>query len=250
MNRIIVKYTYYFIVGTLGIPYFTIAQDDAKKILETSIKIYAQADTYQDLGTVTTTIETKDGKSKNQLIFRTGYNRKTGQFRFSYLEEKRTRFMILDEKCFVIWSNGKEVKSWWTLGERLTEYQRLTEPLANATGVSGTASRKIPGLLLEEPINAGWDIRQLQSPELFAIENVKEIPCYHLKANLKWMQQDNLIDIWIDIKTFLIKKLVHNPYESKIGMKVTTILEYEPQINVPIPSKYLEFNYQDCLIEK
>lgn len=246
------RYITFIFIGILCFNdyYLANAQGDAKKILETSIKTYAQSATYQDFGTVTSTIETKDGKSKSQLIFRTAYNRKTGQFRFAYLEEKRTRFMILDEKCFVIWSNGKEVKSWWTLGEHLSEHQRLTEPLANATGVSGTASRKIPGLLLAEPINAGWDIRQLQSPELFAIENVKDIPCYHLRATLKWMQQDDTIDIWIDRTTYLIKKLIHNPNESIIGMKVTKILEYDPQVNVPILSKYLEFNYQDCLIEK
>lgn len=230
---------------------FTNAQTDVQKVFDAMLKTYSEASTYQDFGTVTTLLETKPTTIKTQLIFRTAYQRSTGQFRFAYLEEKRTRFTVLDEKCHVSWSDGKLAKSYWTIGDNLSDYQHITESLEAATGVSGTASRKIPGLLLIEPIRAGWDIRSISALQMRPNERIKDIDCYHVSGQVMQMNRKIQVDLWIDQKTYLIKKIAEESGSMGDSItKSTRIFEYDAVINTPIPSKYLEFNYQDCLIEK
>lgn len=229
----------------------TYAQTDVQKVFDAMLKTYSEASTYQDFGTVTTLLETKPTTIKTQLIFRTASQRATGQFRFAYLEEKRTRFTILDEKCHVSWSDGKSTKSYWTIDNRVSEYQNITESLAAATGVSGTASRKIPGLLLTESIKAGWDIRSIGVLQMMPNEKIKDVDCYHILGQVMQTNRKIQVDLWIDQKTYLIKKIVEEG--GSMGSSISKsihIFEYDAVINAPIPSKYLEFNYQDCLLEK
>lgn len=257
-NQKIIYYTtmalskyFYICVAWIISTGFTCAQTDVQKVFDVMLKTYSEASTYQDFGTVTTLLETKQNTIKTQLIFRTAYQRSTGQFRFAYLEEKRTRFTILDEKCHVSWSDGRSTKSYWTIGNRLSDHQQITESLAAAAGVSGTASRKIPGILLIEPIRAGWDIRSLNALQMMPNERIKDIDCYHVSGQVMQMNRKIQVDLWIDPKTYLIKKITEE--SGPMGDSITKsihIFEYDAVINIPIPSKYLEFNYQDCLLEK
>lgn len=240
-------YSYAAWIISIGLTY---AQTDAQKVFDAMLKTYAEASTYQDFGTVTTLLETKQNTIKTQLIFRTAHQRATGQFRFAYLEEKRTRFTTLDEKCHVSWSDGKSTKSYWTIDNRVSEYQHIAESLAAATGVSGTTSRKIPGLLLNEPIRAGWDIRSIGDLQMMPNEQIKDADCYHVSGQVMQTNRKIQVDLWIDQKTYLIKKIVEEGSSMGTISKSTHIFEYDAIVNTPISAKYLEFNYQDCLLEK
>ncbi|QJD79340.1 hypothetical protein [Spirosoma rhododendri] len=200
-----------------------------QQILDRSIGVYRTATSYQDAGRVTTDFY-EAGRSQPRFTtvrsFQTAYYRPTRQFRFHYKTEP-TRLSITPDEMFV-WTDGPKAFRRWTI-EKWTVSESLPMLLAAATGVSGTASRKIPGLLLTEPIGAGWGVDSLTNVKLIgdAIENGH--PCYRI-SGVYW--NNKVAFLWIDKQSFLLLR-IDEGYSS--GKEKTTVsMTYQPVLNKPV----------------
>ncbi|GEM_PF-4749721 len=200
-----------------------------KQILDRTIQTYRTATSYQDVGRVTTSFY-EAGQSQPEFTtvrsFQIAYYRPTQQFRFHYKTEP-TRFSAPSDEMF-IWTEGPKAFRRWTI-EKWTTSESLPTLLGAVTGVSGTASRKIPGLLLADPIGAGWGIDSLTNVKLIgnAIENGH--PCYRI-SGVYW--KNKVAFLWIDKQSFLLSRIDEGYSTGK--EKTNVSMTYQPVLNKPV----------------
>ncbi|WP_080239732.1 hypothetical protein [Spirosoma rigui] len=227
-----------FVVLLVGMGIPTPGQTlSGNQIFKRMIRVYAEAKTYQDQGSLQTGFyqEGQTHPERNQVKkFATAYSRATGQFSFWY-ENKNRSFFDLPDK-WVIWRQDHVVHQWWSMHESLTQKQPLADALGALTGVSGTASRKIPGLLLKEPIGAGWGIDDLKNVKLLGFETQGDRSCYRLSGVLRGKDRATL---WIDQRTFLLIRVDEEHALGEEGFK--TSISYQPKINRCIPEEFFIF---------
>jgi hypothetical protein len=207
------------------------------QIFERMVRVYAEAKTYQDQGRLQTGFYKEDQiyPERTQIKqFATAYNRATGQFSFWY-ENQNESFFDLPDK-WVIWRQGDIVHQWWTLNESISQKETLADALGSVTGVSGTASRKIPGLLLSEPIGAGWGIDSLKNVRLMGTDTQSDRSCYRISGVFL---KKNVATLWIDQRTFLLIRADEEHVSGKETFK--TSISYQPAINRPIAEDALTF---------
>jgi hypothetical protein len=200
-----------------------------QQILDRSISIYRTATSYQDVGRVTTNFyEAGQSQPKFATIrtFQTAYYRPTHQFRFHYKTEPTT-FSTPSDEMFV-WTESSKAFKRWTI-EKWTVDESLPILLSSATGVSGTASRKIPGLLLTDPIGAGWGIDSLTNVKLIGSAVEKGHPCYRI-SGVYW--KNKVAFLWIDKQSFLLLRIDEGASTGKERTNVT--ITYQPILNKPV----------------
>jgi hypothetical protein len=208
-----------------------------QQIFDRMLQVYAQATTYQDSGRVTQ--DFYEPRQQNPQIrtirnFETAYDRTTGQFRFHYKVEYRLSSGVPDE--MVIWTKGDTTYRWWTIDDSTSQEESLASALAIATGVSATSSRKIPGLLLAQPMGAGWGIDSLRNIKLIGNAIQDGRPCYRL-TGIYW--KNKVAFLWVDQQSFLLLRLDEGAMTP--GKKFKTSITYQPILNKPIPSQALVF---------
>lgn len=242
----------------------TFAQTPAdQRILDRVYQTYRTAQTYRDSGIVTTRVTQKPEKKADEgiikswvrkatdcfphytghtsvLRFGTAYIRRTGQFRFNYVDTK-TEYkgvgkLMMPEDRYTIVSNGAVTKTWWTIrpNDKGVVSESLTEALATATGVSKTSSRKIPGLLLAEPIGAGWDIRGVKDWQRISDGKEAGRDCYRFKGTGYTKFKSTL---YIDKATFVVLR-IDELYDDP-STTVYTVMQYKPVLNQTIASSAL-----------
>lgn len=207
-----------------------------QQIFDRMLRVYAEATTYQDKGTVTTDFyEFGEQKLIHSRVraFETAFDRRSRRFRFRY-ETEKSFFDIPNE--MVIWSQGSNTHFWWTMDDSTSRYESLTNALAAATGVSGTSSRKIPGLLLTEPIGTGWGINSLKNIKLIGTSLQDKRPCYRLTGIYREKQ---VAFLWVDQQSFILLRLDEGDRIPKAITK--TSMTYRPVINKPVPDQALIF---------
>ncbi|WP_461128767.1 hypothetical protein [Spirosoma aerophilum] len=207
------------------------------QIFERMLRVYAEGKTYQDQGRLQTGFYKEDRVYPERIqikLFETAYNRATGQFKFGYENQNESFFDLPDKR--VIWRQGGNVHQWWTMNESISQQETLTDALGSATGVSGTSSRKIPGLLLSEPIGAGWGIDSLKNVKLMGTDTQGDRSCYRLSGVYL---KKNVATLWIDRHTFLLIRVDEEHVSGKETFK--TSISYQPVINRPIAEEALTF---------
>lgn len=80
--------------------------NSAKQILDRMVQAYAGCKSYKDSGVVKTVFIEANGTRTVEKPFTTALVR-PDHFRFEYRETKNER------NHFIIWSDGKDVKTWW-----------------------------------------------------------------------------------------------------------------------------------------
>jgi len=205
----------------------------AKQILDHMVKVYASCKSYQDFGMVRTLFILPDSNRTVEKPFTTAFVR-SGRFRFEYKEKRDNK-----EYRYLVWANGKDVRTWWDVTPGIKRLDSLGLALAGATGVSGGSARRIPDLLISEPIRAGWDIRNLRN--LKRVEDVKaENADYYRIQGETGINGQGPVILWIDKATFLVRKL---DQQNKFGnFRTEDMTIYEPVVNGEIPDKMLEFD--------
>ena len=209
-----------------------------QQIFDRMLRVYAKATTYQDKGTVTTDFYEFGQEKPNYTRlrnFETAFDRRSRRFRFRYETQNSSFFDLPNE--MVVWSQGSNTHLWWTMDNApASRMETLTDALATATGVSGTSSRKIPGLLLTEPIGAGWGIDSLKNIKLIGTDFQGKRSCYRLSGIYG---KNQVAFLWVDQQSFLLLRLDEGLPIPKAITK--TSMTYRPILNRPIPGQALVF---------
>lgn len=236
-----------------------------KQILDRVYQTYRTAQTYQDSGTVTTHFIKKSEKKEEKGIFKqlveqafdnlpqykghtsllqfqTAYVRASGQFRFNYWngqtvhKDSNMPFTKTPKQCYTIVCNGKITRKWWDVmpKEKGAIDESLASALAAATGVSGTSSRKIPGLLLPESIGAGWDIKDVNDWKRISEAKQTGRVCYRFKGTAYVKRR---VILYVDKATYLVLRIDE---ASEIPTaNVYAVMQFKPVLNQPVVSSAL-----------
>jgi len=206
------------------------------KILLMMKKVYAGCRSYRDTGVVRTASVTEESRFGGETPFTTAFVR-PGPFRFEFTD---TGLGDRSSKV-ILWWNGAEVHSWWDAqpGERLSE--SLQQALDAASGISGGASLRIPGLLLPSIVGAG---APLVGPERSSDADDRGVACFRIvgksratpytqtTGSITVTVQDETVTLWIDQATFLLRKVEDVKTLSTYRMTRTTT--YTPELDVDL----------------
>jgi hypothetical protein len=203
----------------------------ADQILNRVAEVYSRCRSYRDSGIVKTVFIQSWGKHTVEKVFRTAFVR-PDQFRFEYYEKGEP----LDR--FVIWGQGDKARTWWGIEPGIHDARTVGCALAAATGVSGGSARRIPGLLLAERIEAGWDIRRLKSLKRLDDSKLRGADCFRVQGATSTSHPDPVI-LWISRTTFLIRRIDESTKFDDFRTEDTTT--YEPRIDTEIPVNLLDF---------
>jgi len=184
------------------------------------------------------------GSFGTRVPFATAFVR-GGPFRFQFtdlgLGERESRF--------ILWAEGDAVRVWWEAqgGERRAA--SLREALDAASGISAGASLRVPGLLLPDAVGEGLF---LSAPERLGDEDERGVACFRLRGGGRQTPypsspgtgtitvENEIVTVWIDRATFLLRKVEERRTLSTYGSVTTTT--YEPELDVEIPAGQLAFD--------
>ena len=203
----------------------------AAQILGRVAEVYAHCKSYRDSGVVTTVFIQRWGNRTVEKPFTTAFVR-PDRFRFEYSVEGQP----MDR--FVIWAQGETVRTWWGIEPGVHDERTLGVALASATGVSGGSSRRIPGLLLAERVEAGWDIKRLANLARLSDSMLRGADCVRLRGETYTPGGDPVV-LWIAKSTFLIRRIDQTSKFDDFRTEESTT--YEPRIDTDIPANLLEF---------
>jgi RNA polymerase sigma factor (sigma-70 family) len=200
----------------------------AQQIVDRMLKLYSDCKSYLDSGTVKTLFVENGGKRTVEEPFTTAFER-PDRFRFEYKETIGDRQMR-----FIIWSNAKQVQTWWDVKPGIDKPESLDLPLGGAAGVSGNSSLNIPQLLL--PDKMGWRRLALTEPKRAEDGKLDKVECYRVEGKYG----GNPITIWIDKKSYLVRRIDEEAMFDNFRTEQTTT--YDPTIDEKITDKMLEFD--------
>lgn len=206
-----------------------VASLSADQILGRVAEVYSQCRSYRDSGLVTTVFFSNWGKRTVEKPFKTAFVR-PDRFRFEYSENGEPW------DRYVIWRQGETVRTWWGIDPGVHDAPSLGAALAAATGVSSGSARRIPGLLLAERIEAGWDIRRLRNLKRLNDARLREADCILVQGE---KGSDEPVTLWIAKKTFLIRRIDEANKFSDFRTEETTT--YEPRIDTDVAPTLLDF---------
>lgn len=241
-----------FAVGLLLHPAAGVALDaggegepDAIQILMRMKKVYAGCRSYRDTGEVRTRGVIEGGSFASSVPFATAFVR-PGPFRFQFTD----RGIGERESLFIVWADGgSEVLAWWDASPGVRRASSLQEALEAASGISGGASIRVPGLLLPRVVGAGV---LLVGPVRLEDDVDRGVWCYRVRGKSRETPyqrtagtvsvtvEDEAITLWIDRATLLLRKVEEDATLSTYRSFSTTT--YEPEIDVDVPAGQLAFD--------
>ena len=148
----------------------------AAEILKASAQVYARCTTYQDEGTVTSVFKSKDFDHKGEKHFTTAFSRANG-FRFEFWEKDVADVF----RRFVVAKAGSEVKSWWSLDQKVRTNPSLADALSTATGISGGAAYTVPSTLAAEGAWKGQTWTTVGGAVRVEDKNLDGAPCFRIQ---------------------------------------------------------------------
>jgi hypothetical protein len=228
----------------------------ADEILERMAKVYANCESYQDSGCVTTVFVHADGQRTDQRPFSTAFVR-SGRFRFEF----QSYFHGHRWDRYIVWANGADVRRWWDIQPGVSQEQSLSLALAAATGVSGSSAHTVPALLMPDSIG-GRRLTDLTQLELLGEAMLGEVECLRIQGKLlmnidpaeRERRRQQIMKVtgkdmgtpergpetlWIDKATFLLRRIdVQTQFES---FRTDSVTIYEPLLDVAIAENQLRF---------
>lgn len=201
-----------------------------KQILDRSISVYRSATSYQDIGrAVGASYKLPQSTPEHTTTrdFQTAYYRPTQLFRFHY-KTANSPFLLSDE--LFIWTDGGKAYQWWNIQKKIIRQESVDTALWAATGISGTASRKIPGLLLNAVTEAGWGIDSMKNVKLLGSGIQNKRACYRLSGSYR---KNQVAFLWVDKESFLLLRV--DDWIRISDKRIVMSLTYQPLLNKPVP---------------
>lgn len=204
----------------------------AKQIVDRMAKAYSDCKSYRDTGGVKTLfVDQGNGNRTVERLFTTAFVR-PDRFRFEFKDSGNAN---MQGRRYIVWSNGKNVQTWWDIKPGIETPESLNLAVAGATGVSGSSAHTIPALLLPDEVGGRklTDITELKRTEDGAVANVE---CFRVAGKFG----DESITVWIDKQSYLVRRIDEQHMLGNIRVEQTTT--YEPSFVEKITDKMLEFD--------
>jgi len=206
----------------------TSADPSPQEIVARMAKAYGDCTSYRDSGIVTTVFVTADRHRMVDKPFTTAFVR-PGRFRFEYKDYDTSTQL----RRYIIWSDGKDVETWWDLKPGIEKPKSLGLALGGATGVSGSSACRIPSMLLGETwgnLSLTRDAKRAEDGKL------DKVDCFRVEG--KYGKQP--ITLWIDKQSYLVRRLDERKTFDTFRIEQTTT--YDPTINEKIVDRMLAFD--------
>jgi outer membrane lipoprotein-sorting protein len=202
----------------------------ANEIIKRMEKVYANSKSYSDSGVVRSVFISTDRTHTVEKPFTTVFIR-PDRFRYEFKEKKQGN----QEQRFIIYRKGKDLQTYWNIKNDLKP-ESLDRAVASATGVSGGSAITVPAMLLPNEITWRRAIR-FRKPKRIDDDLIDKVDCYRIHDLVF-----NIIPttIWIDKKTFLLRKIYREQEFDDFRTQETTI--YNPILNGNVADNLLEFN--------
>jgi hypothetical protein len=168
----------------------------AQDRLAVSTRLYKSVVTYRDDGLLIQELSVQGRQIVSEKLFNTAFER-GGRFRWQFQHSATPG--AKPDQLFEIWStDSKSFDSYWTLTRKGQTGQKLTMPLASATGISsGAATAIIPLLNIE---NDGLAFRvmttDLLEPEDKGQEEIEKTKCWKISGKARF--GDTKVTLWLD----------------------------------------------------
>jgi hypothetical protein len=185
----------------------------------------------QQPGIVTTKFIGRDMTTRKN--FKTAFTRE-GPFRFEYSDLDG----YATGKPYIVWTDGKSVRSWTHLNPGEEKHFLLSMALAGATGVSGGSAHTVPRLLLPMVVG-GWALTEVWDPCCEGEETIDGRIC--LKVVTKYPSGSPLT-IWLDKETHLVRRIFEAHDFKEKGFSTEQTTDYAPEVHVSINPAELAFN--------
>jgi len=201
----------------------------AKQILDRTVKTYADCKSYRDSGLVKTVFVRNSGNQTVERPFTTAFVR-PDRFRFEYTDKQGGR-----DLRHLVWRKGDEVQRWWDVKPGVEKPVSLGLALAGATGVSGGSAQTVPALLLPKEVG-GRRLTDLTGAKRLEDAKLDKVDCIRIEGKYA----DKPTTLWIDSKTFLVRRIDAQNIFKDFRTEVTTT--YDPAIDEEIPDQKLVFD--------
>jgi outer membrane lipoprotein-sorting protein len=212
----------------------------ARQILDETINVYANCRSYRDTGVATSVFHKTSGAiHTTERPFATAFVR-PDRFRFEFNHREQVIRDPLGDRLsrYIIWSNGKEVQTWWDIKPGIEKPESLSFAVGAAAGVSGVTSSTIPGLLMPKQIGAG-KLTLIKYRGGFALDEEGQFDaheCYRIIG--EWGKLP--MTVWIDKQSYLVRRIdTQNPVRD---LRVDETITYDPSIDVEVADELLEFD--------
>jgi len=153
------------------------------------------------------------------------------RFRFEYNERRRGNI----EYRYIVCRKELDVQTWWDVTPGIKTQPTLAFALGAATGVSSGSAHTIPALLMPDEIG-GRRLTDITEPKLIEDAMLEKMSCFRIQG--QWGSA--LRTLWVDKKTFLVRKIVSQREGKSISTQTTTT--YTPVINGEVTEQMLEFD--------
>lgn len=225
----------------------------AQQIVDRSIAVYANCNSYVDEGEVRTIFLEANGPRTVSKPFTTAFVRPS-DFRFEYKARRGEE----EWSSYIIWKDAESLRTWWSIKPGIETPPSLAHALGAAAGVSNLASVTVPTLLMPET-RIGNEIKSLSALKLLGEEEINGRPAYQIQgAVTRNPSHIDLVDVrsspvtfWLDKESLLIVKIFRtttfpdSPARGKMPARTSfeteTTTTYRPQINAGAEGK-LAFN--------
>ena len=202
----------------------------AEAILRQTARAYAGCRAYEDAGVVRVVFIHPDSRRIVKRPFRTAFIR-PHRFRYEFRKGK----WDAGKDRYIVWSDGKTIKTWWDTEGRNETLKSLRMAIASATGVSGGSAHVVASLLLPKKI--GWGpITNLKHPTRIRDGRVNGVQCFRVQGEVG----DVPTQVWLDKATFLIRKILPC-YEFK-NFRTEHSIIFFPKMGTKIRDDLLQFN--------
>jgi outer membrane lipoprotein-sorting protein len=207
----------------------------AKEIVERVLKTYASCKSYRDSGTAK--IASTNSQFVSEYDFDTVFVR-PNNLRFELSLRKRET-IHLETIHVVFLRKGDEFLYSGPVVQGVEKPNSLEMVMASVAGFSGLRAHTVLGLVLPKEIETGSFKEIIADPMRLDDERADKIECFRISGT--FVKQPRTI--WIDKKTFLIRKIV-TTYEVKKRPREDTAT-YDPEIDVKIPEEMLKFERKE-----
>lgn len=219
---------------------------DIERIFAQMTKAYANCKSYRDSGTFTSTATAPSFNMSTQGTFMTAFVR-PDRFRFECKMKSNRR---PDEVNYIAWRKGNEGYLWNGLRQEVQQME-LSLAVAAVTGISSGATATA-GMLLPKEMGMRKYSSMTEAKQL-AGALIDGADCFRIKG--KWGGEDKPVfgvtlnpsdvTLWIDKKTFLLRKVEEVSTIDISPMPGTMIskswITWKPIVDVRISAEELEF---------
>jgi hypothetical protein len=207
----------------------------ARDLVNLVARTYSSCESYEDEGKATTTYILNSETHITAKPFSTAFVRKESKLRYEYTTRMPGNGQL---SRYLIWLNGDQVKTWWTVKPQVAIGANLEEAISAAAGVSGSSSAIVPSLLMPARIshNTFDNYKDFQIGKPQVIDGVSVIPIIGTLpiGPVK-------MTYWVGERDHLIR-VVEWTVKASQQFTEQNVLTYSPTLNHPVPLSKLVFD--------